>query len=246
VVVEDNALADLALTCNPPRPIAAFSNSCAILTLGSMSKLFWGGLRVGWVRAAPQVIAQLTRMKVTQDLGSSVASQALSVRLLANVDNVKAFRRKQATLRLEVLTRLLSELLPSWTWRRPAGGLSLWIRLPYGRADHFAQVAARHGVVIIPGSTASTSSNHDDCIRLPFVRDPEVLTDGVQRLAEAWEAYSRTLPAAPGAPPRLTGDKRGDRLLSGRSAGKERASLTRCRVVCARRDPGEPRGFDGT
>jgi DNA-binding transcriptional MocR family regulator len=220
MVVEDNALADLALTCNPPRPIAAFSDSRAILTLGSMSKLFWGGLRVGWVRAAPQIIAQLTHMKVTQDLGSSVASQALSVRLLANVDSVKAFRRKQATLRLEVLTRLLSELLPSWTWRRPAGGLSLWIRLPYGRADHFAQVAARHGVVIIPGSTASTSSNHDDCIRLPFVRDPEVLTDGVQRLAEAWEAYSRTLPAAPGAPPRLTGGKRGDRLLSGRSAGK--------------------------
>ena len=61
VVIEDMTLADLTLAPAAPPPLAAFTRSVTTLTVGSLSKLFWGGLRVGWIRGPePQVGEKLT------------------------------------------------------------------------------------------------------------------------------------------------------------------------------------------
>jgi DNA-binding transcriptional MocR family regulator len=190
-VVEDESLADLSFETEPPPPIAAFSTRAPVFTVGSMSKLFWGGLRVGWVRGPRPLVARLTRFKVAADLGGSVVSQILAARLLPRRDEVARARRREFRSRFEHLCGLLREKLPEWSWVRPEGGLTLWVRLPAPTAEELARVALRHGVSIVPGPVHSPSGGHPDHVRLPFVMEPSVLAEGVGRLARAWEACRR-------------------------------------------------------
>lgn len=189
-VLEDNTLAELDLDAPPPAPIGAFSGDAPVLTVGSLSKLVWGGLRIGWVRAPEPIIQRLARLKVMGDLGNSVVSQALAARLFERLDEIRKARRREIAARRETLCAELSRRLPEWTWRRPAGGLSLWARIPRGNASELAQVALRHGVSVLPGSTCSPRNGFADYLRLPFVLEPEQIRQGIRRLAEAWRAYS--------------------------------------------------------
>jgi DNA-binding transcriptional MocR family regulator len=167
-VVADEVLADLAIDPLPTPPfLAAAGPDAPLVTVGSASKTFWGGLRVGWLRAPEPLVAQLGRMKAIADLGSPLLSQAVTARLLP-------------------LAGALQELLPSWSWTLPAGGASLWARLPGGDARVLAQAAARHGVWFVPGPSFSPTGGHPDHLRLAFVLAPDRLHDGVARLAAAW------------------------------------------------------------
>lgn len=195
-IVEDHTLADLFLGSAPPPPLAAFARTVPVITVGSLSKLIWGGLRVGWIRAPEAVISRLARLKVMSDLGNSVVSQALAVRLLGKVDAIRESRRALISERLELVSRQIARRLPGWTWRRPAGGLSLWVKLPRGNAAQFAAVASRHGVSVVPGSTCSPRGAYPEFLRIPFVQEPEAIREGVRRLAGAWKAYSPS-PAPP-------------------------------------------------
>src|SRR5262245_1521481 len=190
VVVEDMTLADLALEPPIPPPLATFARDLTVLTVGSLSKLFWGGLRVGWVRGPEPVIARLSRLKVVSDLSGSLVSQVVAARVLARAQELATLRRRQVRTRLDHATRLLAKHLPGWTYRRPAGGLSLWLRLPAGDASELGTVALRHGVAIVPGSVNSPEGRWTDHIRLPFVADPETIDDGLRRVAAAWAEYA--------------------------------------------------------
>lgn len=189
-VVEDNTLADLSLSGAPPAPLAAFEPQAPILTVGSLSKLFWGGLRIGWIRAAEPLLLRIARRKIMADLGGSLLSQLAAVRLLGKAGEVREARRREMRERLDWLTGLLARHLPEWSWAPPAGGLSLWVRLPRGNADEFAQVALRHGVSIVPGPLASPDGGFSDHLRLPFVLDRPAMEEGVQRLDRAWSSYA--------------------------------------------------------
>ncbi len=189
-ILEDNTLADLSLAGRPPAPIAAFDPAAPVLTVGSLSKLFWGGLRIGWIRASEELVARITRLKIMADLGGSVVGQLGAVRLLAEAERVRQARRREMRERLDRLTKLLARHLPSWKWETPAGGLSLWVELPHGDAGAFAQVAMRHGVAVVPGSLASPTGGCTDRLRIPFVLEGAPMKEGVERLARAWAAYA--------------------------------------------------------
>ena len=189
-LLEDDSLSGLSIVGEAPPPVAAFAPNAPILTAGSLSKLFWAGLRVGWVRASEPVIAQLGRLKAVADLGGSLPGQVIASRLLTEYDEIRRQRRPVIAQRLELATRLLAHMLPDWSWDTPQGGLCLWARLPYGSATEFAQVALRTGVSIVAGSVASADGSFDDHVRLPFGHRPETLEQGIQRLARAWQAYA--------------------------------------------------------
>jgi DNA-binding transcriptional MocR family regulator len=91
---------------------------------------------------------------------------------------------------------LLREFLPDWKFRLPAGGLFLWVKLPAGDSREFAQVALRHGTLILPGPAMSAAEQHACFIRLPFLAEDEMLRSGVRRLSAAWRDYQ---PAGQGA-----------------------------------------------
>ncbi len=189
-LVEDLALADLAWGRSPP-PIASFAPHAPIAVVGSLSKRYWGGLRVGWVRAPAPVALRFARVKATQDLGSSAISQVLAERLLRHDAPAPIAAHR---LRYEALASALRRELPSWTWPEPAGGLSVWVRLPGSgvEAAAFAQVALRRGVAVATAEALSpTPERHRDRLRLSFSAPVSLLEEGVRRLAAAWAGVDR-------------------------------------------------------
>jgi len=135
-------------------------------------------------------VAQLGRLRAVTDLGGSLPSQVIASRLLPEYNEIRRERRLIIARRLELATSLLADLLPGWTWDNPLGGLCLWVRLPYGNATEFAQLALRSGVSIVAGSVASPDGSFDDYLRLPFGHRPETLEEGIRRLAQAWQSYA--------------------------------------------------------
>ena len=190
-VLEDNTLADLVFNDCVPASIAAYADEAPVISVDSLSKLFWSGLRVGWVRAPSSVVARLARLKAVADLGNSLVSQAIAVRLIEQADELRASRHRELSTRLEFLFDLLHEQLPEWTWTPPSGGPYLWVRLPCGDAQEFAQMALRYGVLITPGASMSVDGSHTAYLRLPFYMEPTLLQEGVYRLAAAWETFTR-------------------------------------------------------
>jgi DNA-binding transcriptional MocR family regulator len=192
-VLEDGTLADLDLDRRgTPPPLSALHDEAAIHTIGSTAKLFWAGLRVGWVRLPPGDVPRALASKTALDLGTGLVGQVLALRLLEHADEVLAERRAELVPRRDHLCRLLANRLPTWSWRRPTGGLALWVELPSGNADEFAEVAARHGVAIVPGTALTVDAGSRRAVRLTFARPHDVLAEGVERLAAAWEAYGPT------------------------------------------------------
>lgn len=187
VIVDDTSLSGTSFDGWTPAP--ALGTHERLITIGSMSKLFWGGLRIGWIRATPQVVSRLARVRGTTDLGSSLIAQEIARRLIDQHDSAAAERRASLPQNLRTLTDLLAVHLPHWTWQEPQAGASLWVRMPQGEATHFAQIALRYGVALLPGGVFSSDGSTDDHIRLPYALPSAVMQEGITRLGQAWAVF---------------------------------------------------------
>jgi DNA-binding transcriptional MocR family regulator len=187
VVIDDMTMAYNVLDREPPPPLAAYVGDESVITIGSLSKLFWAGLRVGWIRASTTWIERLARLKAVGDLGSSLISQLIAVRLIPHIDQVKQLRRRELGQRREIVMDLLRERAPSWQWQQPPGGLFIWVQLPGTDTRELAQEALRCNIKITPGTILSVDGSHADWLRLPFLLPPLELQEGVRRLVAIWE-----------------------------------------------------------
>lgn len=190
-VIEDNTLADIEFSPRDRPLVAAYATGDHVLTLGSLSKSAWGGLRTGWIRAEASLISRLARSKAAKDLSSSPITQLLAQRVLNDFDSVAALRRAQLAGRAGFLRDRLRAVLPEWSFAEAAGGLSLWVRLPFGSGDEFAQSALRHGVAVIPGSAHCVDGAGTDHLRISFAQSEHVIEEGVTRLRTAWAEYTQ-------------------------------------------------------
>jgi DNA-binding transcriptional MocR family regulator len=190
-VVDDAVLSDLGHGTPAPPPVAWYRPDAPVVLVGSLSKVFWGGLRIGWLRASTPMVSFLSRAKAVEDLGSGALSQVLALRLLERFDEAARWRNQELRVRLDRVEAAIEAAGTGWEWRRPTGGQNLWIRLPGGDAAAFAQLAIRHGVSVIPGPLVSPHGGGQDRFRLPFVGDPTELETAVGLLAGAWRAYGR-------------------------------------------------------
>ncbi|MFF2080754.1 PLP-dependent aminotransferase family protein [Kitasatospora sp. NPDC058162] len=192
-ILEDSAHAAALAPGQAPPPIAAEPAGATVLTVGSLAKAVWGGLRIGWIRAPQDTVARLARLKALDDLGSPVLDQALAARLLPALPALAPERDRILRERLATTTRLLAGQLPDWHWQEPQGGSVLWIRLPPGTdARIYAQLALRHGAEVIPGATMDPTGTHDNYIRLPYSFTPETAAELISRLSTAWAALPRS------------------------------------------------------
>jgi DNA-binding transcriptional MocR family regulator len=190
-LIEDNALENAPLDDERLPPISAYAPPDApVLSAGSFSKAAWGGLRVGWMRAPVPLINRLTEIKAMNDLGSPLIDQAIAARIVPHLDEMRVDHRDMLNRNLALVSDMLHDLLPAWTWARPKGGPSLWIELPYGNASAYTQVALRYGVEVIPGDQMSPTGDDQRRLRLPYTAEPPVLTETIRRLAQAWDAYA--------------------------------------------------------
>ncbi len=201
-ILEDGTLADVRFAGPAPTPLAALAPEL-VLAVGSLSKIGWGGLRVGWLRAPSATILRLARMRAADDLGGPVFAEAVGLRLLERLPELIDARCEEAESRMRVLADGLRELLPAWEFTAPRGGFCLWVRLPHGSGDEFAQVALRHGVAVAVGSATAIDDDFIDRIRLSYTPSPERLRGGVERLARAWAEYAGWPAAGTAAEPAL-------------------------------------------
>ena len=189
LAVVDETTAELAVdepwTERMPLPFAAHLPGA--VTLGSASKTFWGGLRIGWVRAPEDRVAELLHSRLTLDLGSPVVDQLALAHLMADHEAVVTARREQLAASRAALVAGLATHLPSWRFRVPAGGLSLWCELPRPASSALVRSAAAHGVRLAAGPLFAPEGGLERFVRLPYTRSPDQLGEATERLAQAWQ-----------------------------------------------------------
>lgn len=179
-----------------PPPVASFDAHARVLTVGGMSKPYWGGLRVGWIRAATPIIARLAAQRVAVDMAGPVLDQLVAAALLDRAPEVLAARRRELRERRDVLVGALRQQLPQWSFTPPGGGISLWVELDAPVSTALAQAAHEHGVRMAPGSLFGVAGTLERFIRLPFTLPGPDLVEAVRRLAAAHADLTRARPAA--------------------------------------------------
>ncbi len=185
-LVVDESFVDLPMDGTVvPAPVAAFDRHARVLTVGGMTKPYWGGLRVGWIRAAAPIVARLAALRVAVDMAGPVLDQLVALRLLARSDEVIGERRVQLAARRDALIDALAEHLPRWTFARPAGGVSLWAELDAPVSTALANAALAHGVRVAPGPRFGVDGTLERFVRLPFTLPTSELREAVRRLATA-------------------------------------------------------------
>jgi DNA-binding transcriptional MocR family regulator len=188
VLIDDRTHADLDHGATAPLPLASFDDQARVVTIGGMSKLYWGGLRLGWIRARSSLINRLVEQKSGSDLGTSAPMQIIAAELLLHHhDATRTWRNKQLRRSLDALESALLTSMPAAEWGRPSGGPNLWIRLPGTDALEFSHRALAGGVAVIAGPLLSGRAGRaTDRIRIPFYAQPATLTEAITRLARCW------------------------------------------------------------
>ena len=145
-LVIDESFVDLPLDGQPmPPAVASFDRHGRVLTIGGMSKPFWGGLRIGWVRASAPTVQRLAAARVGVDTAGPVLDQLVGVHLLAMADKVIADRRRQLGAQRDALLAAVGEHLPAWRITRPSGGVTLWAELDGPVSSALARAVESHG-----------------------------------------------------------------------------------------------------
>lgn len=191
--VVDETLVELDLDELPrPAPFGTFAPGT--ITIGSASKAFWGGLRIGWIRAPHALVGRLVDARATIDLGAAPVEQVVLAEVLQDATELLADQRLRLRARRDALRAALTATLPAWSANRPAGGLSLWVQLPEPIARVLAVAAEGRGVLVTPGTRFHVDSGGERHLRLPFTAPEHLLTEAVRRLALAEEDVRAGVP----------------------------------------------------
>jgi len=191
LTVVDESCAELYLDDGPLPPYAAGLPDAATVTLGGLAKPVWGGMRVGWLRTDAALAARLGRVLNGRQLSVGLLDQLAAVVLLRELDDVLSWRREQLRGQRDALLDALAGRLPDWQVHPPAGGLSVWCRLPAGLSSAaLSAAAAPRGLLLAEGRAFGTGHAFDDHLRLPFTRPPAELRAAVDVLASLADALA--------------------------------------------------------
>lgn len=181
LTIDDASAADVLLERPAGVPWASLVPTALTLTVGTASKLLWGGLRVGWIRGSASAISRLAEARKAVDLSGSAVDQLVTARLLPRAEEARAERRAFLTEALERSSRVIREVHPTWTWTPPSGGTGLWIDTGTD-AVALAERGMRHGVRVVPGPTSSAVDGFGTYLRLPYWHAEDELREGLTRL----------------------------------------------------------------
>jgi DNA-binding transcriptional MocR family regulator len=188
LVVADETFRDLTLDPlpRPARPMGCHGSSDRVITLGSLSKSVWSGLRVGWIRASHDLVRRVATSRTSQDSSTPIVEQLVAVQVLERFDALTADRRVTVRQRRARLMAALATFAPDWQPTLPSGGLITWVDLGPGASSTLLADAVRaHGVRVTPGTRFTVGGTHDRFLRLPYTLPEDQLVAAVEGLAAA-------------------------------------------------------------
>lgn len=186
-VIADETMGELRIEGSPSLPLAAADPSGAsVVMIGSAAKVFWGGLRIGWIRAAPALLQRLLAARPTGDLGTPVLDQLVARELVPRTAAVLEARRESLRQGRDDVVGALRARLPEWDVPSPAGGLTTWVGLGRPVSSALVLAARSEGVVLASGGVFGPDGGFERFLRVPFTMAPADRGRLVDVLERAW------------------------------------------------------------
>ncbi len=192
LVLEDNPYGLLGFDAPPTPAIRARGGEDDVLYLGSFSKTFAPGLRVGWVLAPHAVREKLVLAAEAAVLCPSQLTQMVVAEYLSTQDwqgQIGAFREMYRERRDAMLDALSQQMPDGTTWTHPTGGFYVWVSLP-GELDAKVLLprAVTARVAFVPGTAFFADGSGRNHMRLSYCfPEPDRIREGVRRLATVLE-----------------------------------------------------------
>ena len=192
LVIEDNPYGLLGFDGEPMRSLRA-DDAEGVVYLGTFSKTFAPGVRVGWAAAPPAIREKLVLAAESAVLCHSSFSQLVVGEYLATQpwrEQVKDFRELYRQRRDAMLDALAAQMPDGCRWTTPAGGFYVWLELPEGiNAKAMLPRAVSSRVAYVPGTGFYADGGGTDHLRLSYCfPPPDRIREGVRRLASVIEA----------------------------------------------------------
>jgi 2-aminoadipate transaminase len=187
-IVEDNPYGLLRFE-GEHQPTLRSLDPSNVIYLGTVSKVFSPGVRVGWAVAEPGVLQRLILAKEAADLCGSNFTMLVTERYLTGDTwrtNLTRLVETYRSRRDAMLTALLEHFPADARWTRPAGGFYVWVTLPsYFDTRSMLAAAVERRVAYVPGTAFYADGSGKERMRLAFCYPPEErIEEGVRRLGE--------------------------------------------------------------
>ena len=202
LVISDSAYQHLRYDGEALPPLLSLSDSAAefVVDLGTFSKVFSPGIRVGWGVFPRALIEPLLDIRSNIDFGAPHINQSIihgalaSGELASHLPTICQGYRIKRDAMLSALDQHMAGM-PGVHWDKPAGGMYVWLRLPESmdtsEQGELWQLATQHGVLYVPGHHCYPTEGQQverNTMRLSYgVQSPESIRTGIGRLAEAVE-----------------------------------------------------------
>ncbi|MBC8632044.1 PLP-dependent aminotransferase family protein [[Eubacterium] tenue] len=189
-VVEDNPYGELRFEGEVLPSLKSMDEKGLVIFLGSFSKIFCPGYRIGWVCASPQILSKFVFVKQGADLQASTISQREVSKFIevydldAHVEKIKTVYKKRRDLMLSTIKEYFPEGIE---YTHPEGGLFTWIELPsHLDARKIMEKCLENNVAYVPGGSFFPNGGKENTFRLNYSNmSDEKIVEGVKRLAEA-------------------------------------------------------------
>lgn len=186
-IIEDSPYGELRFEGEVNPSVMHYDTEGRVIFLGTFSKLFCPGMRLGWVAASSQVIGGLLSIKQIADLQCSTINQMQLAKYIENYDldshieKIKSVYKK----RRDVMMNAIKEYFPEEvSYNYPDGGLFTWLEFPeYINGRELAIKAMEENVAFVPGGLFYPNGGHENTARLNFSSmDEEKIIEGIKRL----------------------------------------------------------------
>jgi 2-aminoadipate transaminase len=193
IIVDDDPYGLLRYRGEDRSPLGSLAVRANVVSIGSFSKTFLPGLRVGWAIAEPDIVRRMVAAKQTMDSSTGTLAQRMVVEFhrRGGVDaHLSHLRRLYAEKQARARAALAREFAGTGVrWNDPEGGFYFWVTLPRGvDARALLDVALEEGVAFVPGAAFTVARDHTSALRFSIsAPSPERIDEGVRRLRRAFD-----------------------------------------------------------
>lgn len=188
-ILEDNPYGELRFEGEIQPSLISLDTEGRVVFMGTFSKVFSPGIRLGWFAAPPDILDAFNRIKQGADLQSSTTLQIELAQFLDDNDLEAHIAEiiKVYGARKDLMVKTMQEEFPEGvTYTNPEGGLFLWVVLPeYMNARDLALKAIDKKVAYVPGGAFFANDPKENCMRLNYsTATEEQIVEGIKRLAD--------------------------------------------------------------